>query len=60
MHPQEAKLMLQMLFQSDYRLQVHTFELIENVAKHTKKCPRCCGLFVLGYPLDNEIAIDYN
>lgn len=60
MQIEEAKLYLQILFQSDRRLSVHTFSVKDGVYKHTKACPRCVGLNILGYTLDNEIAIDYN
>lgn len=54
-----AKQYLMFVMQTDIRLRVHTFSLKDGIYKHTKACPRCGALNVLGYTLDSEIAIDY-
>lgn len=60
MTQQEALKLLPLVLQMDIRLQVHSFEDVNGVYKHTKKCPRCCAFHLLSFPLDKEIQIDYD
>lgn len=59
MTEEEAKNGLFILLNTDIRLQVHSWcETKKDVFKHTKSCPRCCAMYVLGYPqemLDNRL-----
>ena len=50
--------MLPVVLQLDRRLHVHSFFKVEDIWKHTNKCPKCCALAILGLESDLELSPD--
>lgn len=55
---EQAKQFLPLLFQMSSQLQIHSFNNVNGVMKHTKQCARCQGLYILNIPNDMEFSTD--